>query len=64
MGWASGSELAEDVWTTVRKYIPETKRKSIATRIVRIFEGHDCDTLHEAEKLMADAKLPDYAEEG
>ncbi len=63
MGWASGSELAEDVWTAVRKHVPEDKRKSLATRIVRLFEGHDCDTLNEVQTLMEDANLREYAEE-
>ncbi len=59
MGWASGSELAEDVWTIVRKHLPREKRKSAATRIVELFELHDCDTLYEARTLMEDAGLAD-----
>ena len=60
MGWASGSQLAEDVWKTVRGNIPQKRRKALATAIVRLFEDHDCDTLDEATTLMKDADLPEY----
>ena len=60
MGWASGSELAEDVWTIVRALIPMEERRETAVSIVRAFENHDCDTLDEAETLVADADLPEY----
>ena len=55
MGWASGSEIADEVWNAVRKYVPESDRKDVATRVVRIFEERDCDTMEEAEVLWNDA---------
>lgn len=57
MGWASGSQIAEDVWDTVRKHIPVKNRKRIAREIVSIFEDADCDTLEECDQLMEDAEL-------
>ncbi len=59
MGWASGSELAEDVWEAVGKHLPKNRRQEIARRIVDLFERHDCDTLDEAQTLMKDAGLAD-----
>jgi hypothetical protein len=60
MGWASGSDLAESVWKAVRIFVPVKERKTVAVSIVRAFEDHDCDTLDEAETLIADAALPEY----
>ncbi len=51
MGWASGSELLEYVWDTVKKEIPRARRKHVAQRLVDIFEGADCDTVCEVEEL-------------
>lgn len=51
MGWSSGSDLAEQLWSIVSEHIPVDKRKAVAKRIIRAFENHDCDTMHEAEDL-------------
>lgn len=56
MGWASGSELAEDLWRAVRLSIPVAKRKKLARTFINYFEGYDCDTIQEAETLCKDAK--------
>jgi hypothetical protein len=63
MGWASGSQLAEDVWRVVRPLISVKKRKKAAASIISLFEDHDCDTLYEAEELVADSGLPEYVQE-
>jgi len=56
MGWASGSELAEDVWAAVRNLIPGgSTRVHAAHKIIELFEDYNCDTIDEAEKLCADA---------
>ena len=60
MGWASGSQLAEDVWDVVRPAIPQRNRRELAVKIIRLFEDHDCDTLDEAQSLVEDADLPEY----
>lgn len=59
MGWASGSELAEDVWTLMRQYVPGKKRQRIARKLIDIFEDRDADTMYEAEQLWKDANLED-----
>jgi hypothetical protein len=56
MGWASGSGLAAELWHIVREHIPDANRKDVARRIIKAFEGHDCDTMGEADVLMADSK--------
>lgn len=59
MGWGSGSELAEEVWSIVKPYIPPAERRQVAKDIVSAFEDQDCDTLQEAEELWQDAGLGD-----
>jgi len=51
MGWASGSELAANVWDTVKDYIPEGSKYDVAKSLLRAFRGFDCDTLDEADEL-------------
>jgi hypothetical protein len=47
MGWASGSSILLDVWSTVRGFVPEKKRVEVLTRLMTVFANHDCDTLNE-----------------
>ena len=63
MGWASGSELAEDVWTLVRKYIPKNALKQVASKLIDLFENRDCDTIEECEQLCQDAKRRTWRDE-
>lgn len=44
MGWSSGSDIAEDIWRQVRKYVPDNKQKALARRIIKVFESHDADS--------------------
>lgn len=56
MGWASGADLAEEVWKAVRKRMPKEHRQEVARKIVDAFENHDADTLDdEAPALMKTA---------
>lgn len=57
MGWASGSEIADDIWLLVRKYIPKKDRKKVAKKVIDIFESKDCDTMEECEILCKDADV-------
>ena len=57
MGWASGSELAEDVWALMSPFIPPSKRKQLAIELIDLFEEHDCDTMDECEDLIKAAGL-------
>ena len=56
MGWCSGSEIAQDVWALVRKFIPDKKREKIARKLIDIFEDRDADTMDEAVQLCKDAR--------
>ena len=49
MGWASGGQLFEDVWITVRNRIPKEQRVEIARELIQLFEGRDCDVLGDYE---------------
>lgn len=55
MGWC-GSELADDVWKTVRKYVPKEKRAKIAREIKQQFVYQDCDDWDEEDRLIKDCK--------
>ena len=47
MGWCSGSDLADRIWSLVKDHIPKEAQPKIALRIIEIFEGEDCDTMQE-----------------
>lgn len=47
MGWASGSELAQEVWDLFEDIIPSGEEKQYALKLVDMFENMDCDTLSE-----------------
>lgn len=55
MGWAAGSEIAENIWNAVWPHIPKKSRGIVARRIIKIFEDADCDTMDECEQLIKDA---------
>jgi len=51
MGWASGSEVLEEVWRLVGRKIAKMHRKRVARALIEIFEMRDCDTVDECEAL-------------
>ncbi len=55
MGWSSGSELADEVWALVEKYIPSKNKSAVAKKIVSAFEDHDADDWDREGPLMMDA---------
>jgi hypothetical protein len=57
MGWAYGSQLAEDIWSLVRNYIPVEDRVIVARKFKSLFESFDCDTMYECRQLEADTNL-------
>ncbi len=59
MGWAGGSEVAHNIWSGIRKYVPEEHREKVARVIIDALEDQDCDTIYECEQLVKDAKLED-----
>lgn len=57
MGWASGSELAEEIWVIVSKHIPKQNQKRVAQKIITAFEERDCDTIYECYDLVEAAGI-------
>lgn len=55
MGWANGSQIADEVWGVVRGYIPPIKRKKVANEIIEIFEHEDADDWVDDQLIMEDA---------
>jgi len=52
MGWASGVELAENVWSAIEGFLeglesPEEAKGQVALELVNIFESYDCDCMEE-----------------
>ena len=43
MGWATGCEIAEDIWESVKVYIGEDKYKEASKVIYEIFDNMDAD---------------------
>jgi len=58
MGWASGSEILEQVWKIVRPLTyPGENRRKTAKRLIEIFENADCDTVSECVEICKDAGI-------
>lgn len=47
MGWASGADLADEVWKAVAPHIPPAEAWAVAMKIAAAFRARDCDTLSE-----------------
>lgn len=63
MGWAEGSELADEMWKIIRPLTGPANKKRIAKKVVALFEDQDCDTMYECKKLCADAGIENDADE-
>jgi hypothetical protein len=63
MGWADGSELAEDVWNLFRDFVPTKSQERVASELIDLFENMDCDTIEECEQLCQDAKRRTWRDE-
>ena len=48
MGWGAGSEVADEVWKLVKKFIPKEQKQKIAKKIINIMENQDCDTMDDS----------------
>lgn len=57
MGWASGSEVGDNIWDGIRDLIPEENRQEAARVVINALEDQDCDTIGECENLVIDAGL-------
>lgn len=63
MRWASGYELAEDIWDYFRKYVPKKDKKKAANKLLELFENYDCATLQKCSQLYyKDAERKDEEE--
>lgn len=61
MGWCSGSEIAEDLWRKIRKYIPEEMKYECAKAIYDVFCDNDADCwVFEPDSLAAMADPNQY----
>ena len=45
MGWASGSNLLDEIAEIVMKRVDPEYRQDIAERLIEAFEDDDCDTI-------------------
>ena len=52
MGWCGGAQIAEDVWSLIRPHIPAEKRRTVAGKIVDIFEDEDADTHYDLGNVL------------
>lgn len=43
MGWATGCEIAEDIWESVKVFISENRYKEASKVIYEIFDNMDAD---------------------
>jgi hypothetical protein len=57
VGWSAGSELADDVWSLVREFIPPSARKRVAREVIGKFEDHDADDWGYGRLIEEDADL-------
>lgn len=63
MGWAAGSELAQELYIVVRKYLPEDARKDVATQFYNTFGDYDADDWDGTSQLEIDAEINQEDEE-
>ena len=43
MGWATGSEIAEEVWQSIQPYLKPANEKYVSAAIYKIFDERDAD---------------------
>lgn len=65
MGWSGGTEIADGVWSVVKEFIPEERKKEVANEIIDLLEDQDWDNLSESDELyeISGRKAIDEAEE-
>ena len=63
MGWCSGSELAEEVWVLVKKYIDPKDYKHVSHCMLSLFENHDADAFDNEMEIIKDSGLAKKWEE-
>lgn len=43
MGWATGSEIANELWKEIKGYVAPGFRKIVSKKIFNVFKNHDAD---------------------
>lgn len=56
MGWVSGTELAEDLYNSIRFYIPKENRIEVASQFYEKFCDYDADDWDGTSKIELDMK--------
>lgn len=57
MGWASGSDIAQEVWDAAKDYLSPINKKNFARDLIAIFVAHDCDTISECDEIIKYARV-------
>ncbi len=57
MGWASGSELANQLWREIKPLVPKKNRESVATHIYETFSNADADDWSLDDELIVDGNI-------
>lgn len=57
MGWASGSELANELWSEIKPLVPKKHRESVATAIYEKFSDADAADWSLDDELIIDGKI-------
>lgn len=52
MGWASGSQIADEIWDCIKKDLPKAKKRKLARLLIDTFESFDCDTMYECTDII------------
>jgi hypothetical protein len=60
MGWAGGSNVANELWDALAPLIHRSQHQGAARKIVDILESEDWDTQCESEPLMEAAYGPEW----
>jgi F0F1-type ATP synthase gamma subunit len=43
MGWGSGTEVFESIWSSVRTYIPDDKKVEVCSKVIKCLQRRDWD---------------------
>ena len=49
MGWCSGGELLNEVWSIIREHLPKEKKCELSLKLIDAFEDMDCDVIEETD---------------
>lgn len=59
MGWASATDIVDNVWNIVKEHIPEDQKVKVGLKIVSAFEAEDWDTQDESALVQELLDLDD-----